>query len=99
MHYYFMFHSNDNLLFKVLDKIEKSKCKSLILKDKKSSLSEEITQFSDCMIYDDDDYYIIHLSKHEKVYINEEGLCIESKNELTKEYIEKITRNPFFYFE
>jgi hypothetical protein len=94
-----MFRSDTNLLFKVLDKIEKSKCKSLILKDKKSSLSEEIIQFLDCMIYDDEDYYIIHLSKYEKVYINEQGLCIESKKELSKDYIEKITRNPFFYFE
>lgn len=98
MHYYFMFYDESNFLFKVIHKLSK-KTKSLVFNGSMNKIDSKITEFEDCIIIEDEDYYMFYLSKDEKVYINEEGLCIESKKKLNKDYIYKIISNPFMYFE
>lgn len=99
MHYYFMFYDESNLLFKVIQKLINKKTKSLVFNGSINSVDSKITEFEDCIIMEDEDYYTFYLSKDEKVYLNEEGLCIESKRKLNRDYIDKIISNPFMYFE
>jgi hypothetical protein len=94
-----MFYDESNLLFKVIHKLINKKSKSLVFNGNVNEIDNKITEFNDCIIFEDEDYYTFYLSKDEKIYINEEGLCIESKNKLDGDYIEKIIRNPFMYFE
>lgn len=98
MFYYFMFYKEDNLLFKVIKKLDNKKSKNLIFYGD-INLNSEIIEFNDCLITDGNEYKIFYLSKHEKVFINEEGLCIETKTKIDKKYIEKIVNNPFIFFE